>query len=90
MVNISKTSESALQKTNQAGLLQQLLNEVHKVDILAQLNCLELLSDLGMVEHGIVFLDQSGVIKQLETRLAESASDPMGGLLLPGDTQRNL
>ncbi|CAG2209228.1 PSMD5 [Mytilus edulis] len=84
IVHISKVSESALQKTRESGLLQLLLNEIHKDDILSQLNCLELLSDLGMVEHGIVFLDGAGIIKQIETLLSTSSTDPMGGLLLPG------
>ena len=84
LVNISKISESALQKTHETGLLQQLLNEIHKEDILTQLNCLELLSDLTLVEHGLIFLDRAGVIKQLEILMSTGATDPLAGLLLPG------
>jgi hypothetical protein len=55
----------------------QIINEIHKEDILTQLNCLELLSDLTLVEHGLIFLDRAGIIKQLEILMSTGATDPL-------------
>ncbi|XP_033732303.1 26S proteasome non-ATPase regulatory subunit 5-like [Pecten maximus] len=84
LVKICRVSVVALEYTHQSGMLQQLLNEVHKDDILLQLNCIELLSDLAMSEHCLVFLDQQGIISKLDEMIASVESDPMAGLLLPG------
>ncbi|XP_060078581.1 26S proteasome non-ATPase regulatory subunit 5-like [Ylistrum balloti] len=84
LVKICQLSVVALEYTHESGMLQQLLNEVHKDDILLQLNCIELLSDLAMSEHCLVFLDQQGIIRRLDDMIASVDTDPMAGLLLPG------
>ena len=66
------------------GLLQQFLNELHKDDILLQLNCLELLSDLAVTEHGLLYLDQEGVVGKLETLMQMTENDPLASFLIPG------
>lgn len=77
-------SISALEHTAQSGLLQQLLNEIYKDDILVQLNAIELLSELAMKEHGLTYLDEQGIVGKLESMMGSIESDPMAGLLLPG------
>ncbi|OWF54683.1 26S proteasome non-ATPase regulatory subunit 5-like [Mizuhopecten yessoensis] len=84
LVKIRQMSVVSLEYTYESGMLQQLLNEVHKDDILLQLNCIELLSDLALSEHCLVFLDQQGIISKLDNMIASVESDPMAGLLLPG------
>lgn len=84
LVKICQISVVALEYTHESGMLQQLLNEIHKDDVLVQLNCIELLSDLAMSEHCLVFLDQQGIISKLDNMMASVESDPMAGLLLPG------
>lgn len=84
LIQICKLSLAALENTHHSGLLQQLLNEVHKDDILVQLNAIEMLSDLTMVDHGLVYLDQQGIVGKLESMMGELDSHPLGNLLLPG------
>ena len=45
---------------------------------------LELLKDLALVDHGIVFLEQEGIIDRLEEMLRRVDSDPVISFLLPG------
>lgn len=87
LIQICKLSLAALENTHNSGLLQQLLNEVHKDDVLIQLNAIEMLSDLTMVDHGLVYLDQQGVVGKLESMMGDLDSNPLGNLLLPGLTK---
>ena len=48
---------------------------------------LELLKDLALVDHGIVFLEQEGIIDRLEEMLRRVDSDPLISFLLPGTSQ---
>lgn len=84
LIQICKLSLAALENTHNSGLLQQLLNEVHKDDVLIQLNAIEMLSDLTMVDHGLVYLDQQGIVGKLESMMGDLDSNPLGNLLLPG------
>ena len=49
-----------------------------------QLNVLELLKDLAQVHHGIVYLEQEGIITRLEEMLRRIDDDPLMSFLLPG------
>ncbi|XP_052219531.1 26S proteasome non-ATPase regulatory subunit 5-like [Dreissena polymorpha] len=84
IVNISGQCEAGLRMSFQSGLLQQFLNELHKDDILVQLNCLELLSHLASSEHGLAYLKEHDVIARLETMLRSAQDDPLAGFLIPG------
>lgn len=84
LIQICKLSLAALENTHNSGLLQQLLNEVYRVDILIQLNAIEMLSDLTMVDHGLIYLDQQGIVGKLESMMEDLESNPYGNLLLPG------
>lgn len=85
IIKISSQSVGGLQRCSESGLLQQFLNEVHRDDILVQLNCLELMSDLALTEHGLLYLDQQGAIGSLENMMKQSESDPLAGFLIPGN-----
>ena len=45
---------------------------------------LELLKDLALTHHGIVFLEQEGITDRLEEMLSRVDSDPLMSFLLPG------
>ena len=49
-----------------------------------QLNVLELLKDLALVHHGIVYLEQEGIIDRLEEMLTRVDNEPLMSFLLPG------
>lgn len=83
-IDLSVLSTQALEATVQSGLLQQLVNETSDTDILVQLNAIELVSDLARSPHGLRFLDQQGVVAQLEDVLIHLNDNPYAGLLLPG------
>ncbi|XP_013402299.1 26S proteasome non-ATPase regulatory subunit 5 isoform X1 [Lingula anatina] len=83
-IEISQNSPEALLMCSSNGFLQPLINDMYKDDILVQLNCIEMLSQLAMCQHGLLYLDQQGVLGKLETMMGNIESDPMMGLLLPG------
>lgn len=84
IVKIACVSPGALTATNNSGILQQLANELHKNDILLQLNSLELLKDLALCPHGFDYLDNQGIVAKLQDTLSTVDEDPMAGFLLPG------
>ncbi|WAR31298.1 PSMD5-like protein [Mya arenaria] len=84
IVAICRQSDMGLQRSSESGLVQHFLNELHKDDILVQLNCLELLSDLATTEHGLLYLDGRGVMSSLETMMTNVQSDPLATFLVPG------
>ena len=84
LIRICALWQTGLLFVAEKGLLQQFLNELHKDDILLQLNCLELLSDLAVTEHGLLYLDQEGVVGKLETLMQMTENDPLASFLIPG------
>lgn len=88
VVELSLMSPQALDASSHCGLLLKLVNEIYTDDILLQLNCLELLSDLAQSAHGLDFLNQQGVITKLEEMMMHAESLPMGAYLLPGTFER--
>lgn len=69
------------------GLLHQLLTELFEEsqpDILAQMNCIELLTNLAMTNHGFTWLTEEGVLDKLEVLLSKINSESILALLLPG------
>lgn len=53
-------------------------------DLLVQLNCLDMLSDLSMSSHGLQYLIDNGVVRKLENMLRQAETDNLIGFLLPG------
>ncbi|KAK2168053.1 hypothetical protein LSH36_21g11000 [Paralvinella palmiformis] len=66
------------------GLLQHLVNEVYKEDVLVRLNAIELLTRLASVQHGLDFMDNQGIMDRLDEMMKNVDSDPMMAFLLPG------
>uniref|UniRef100_T1J7S9 26S proteasome non-ATPase regulatory subunit 5 n=1 Tax=Strigamia maritima TaxID=126957 RepID=T1J7S9_STRMM len=84
IVKIATHSTQGLTKCEEWDLLSYILNEYQLNDILIQLNCLELLSDLAMAEHSLYFLETKGVINDLEKLLQQESMNGVSGFLLPG------
>jgi 26S proteasome non-ATPase regulatory subunit 5 len=68
-------------KSSASGLLQRLLNDLYKEDILVQLTCLDLLSNLALCDHGLQYLGEHGIVEKLENMME---TDPIVSFLLPG------
>ena len=85
LIRICATSPTGLLFVVEDGMLQQFVNELYKDDILLQLNCLELLSDLAITEHGLLYLDQEGIVGKLETMMQLTENDPVASFLVPGE-----
>ncbi len=69
-----------------SGLLTGLLRELDQSDdILAQLNCVELLLLLLESEEGRLFLEREGVMEKMDTLLGKAQTDPLGITLIPGE-----
>ncbi len=69
-----------------SGLLTSLLRELdQRDDILAQLNCVELLLLLLESEQGRLFLEGEGVMEKLDSLLGKAQEDPLGIALIPGE-----
>lgn len=83
-IQISKQSAEHLDKVE--CVLHQLFLALDTEDLLLQLNYFELLSDLSLVEHGFMYMDNKGIINKITLLLKklDEQSDPMRSLLLPG------
>ncbi|XP_074655352.1 26S proteasome non-ATPase regulatory subunit 5-like [Tubulanus polymorphus] len=84
IVDLANGSESAMQQCQASGVLDLLINEIYKDDLLVQLNCLDQLTDIAMTEHGLQFLIKQGIVLKLEQMLEILETDPMVSFLLPG------
>lgn len=83
-IRIAKLSPKTLDTVE--FILNQLYLAVDTDDLLLQLNYFELLSDLSLAEHGILYMENKGIIKKIMLLLKtlNEQSDPMRRLLLPG------
>ncbi|XP_023224982.1 26S proteasome non-ATPase regulatory subunit 5-like [Centruroides sculpturatus] len=74
-VKIACCSPQALQIVIEMQYLEQLTSEIYKDDMLLLLNCVELLTNLVLVEHGLVCLQQYGFLDNLQKLLTMSLGD---------------
>jgi 26S proteasome non-ATPase regulatory subunit 5 len=84
VTDLSRLSEDTLSTCCRSGLLQRLVNEIYKEDVLVQLNAIELLTRLASVQHGLTFMDAQGIMARLDEMMRNVDSDPMMSFLLPG------
>lgn len=85
-IDIQKNSVEAFQSCKRAGVFEKLLKELNSDDILVQMNCFELLTNLASSsEHGLVFLEQNGVMTKLHNMLLEAETNPLIDLVIPGE-----
>ena len=84
MAIVNGNSES-FELISASGLLTGLLKELEHNDILAQLNCVELLLELLECPEGVSFLEGQGVMEKLHTLLIKAQQDPFGEAILPGE-----
>lgn len=88
LVELCCFSEANLTAVASRGLLVPILAELQSDDILGQLNCLELLASLAATCHGLEHLQSSGTVEQVQQFLDNTDSNPLMGLLMPGQRYR--
>ncbi|KAJ9587033.1 hypothetical protein L9F63_019375, partial [Diploptera punctata] len=84
MVDIAVQSQEGLDAADKSGMLPNLLKELRGPDVLLQLNCLELLTNLALCDHGLHYLEHHGILKSLAAKVSAIDEDPLASLILPG------
>ncbi|XP_071949098.1 26S proteasome non-ATPase regulatory subunit 5-like [Antedon mediterranea] len=83
VTNISISNPEALNNTNVSGILQTLMSEVTKDDILVQMNSIEMIGSLATSKHGLDYLEKHGIVCKMEEMLEASESNPLVHFLMP-------
>ncbi|XP_072015580.1 26S proteasome non-ATPase regulatory subunit 5-like [Amphiura filiformis] len=83
ITKIASESDTALQYVTNSGLIQDLLKDLNCDDVLIQLNAAEMLTNLAMCQHGLMYLSQQGIVGRMESMMVEAESDPLQDFLLP-------
>ncbi|XP_031558026.1 26S proteasome non-ATPase regulatory subunit 5-like [Actinia tenebrosa] len=84
-IDIQKQSDEAFEACKVVGIFETLLKELEGDDILVQMNCFELLSNLASSsERGLLYLEEHGVVVKLYNMLLSTKEDPMMELAVPG------
>lgn len=84
LVAVSEKSVEGLQASHASGLLPLLLTEIKSTDHLIQLNALEVMNTLATCNHGLLYLQESGVIQYLVDKISKLEEEPLSFVLLPG------
>ncbi|XP_062561042.1 26S proteasome non-ATPase regulatory subunit 5 [Armigeres subalbatus] len=82
IVRLAKQSEQLLAAVER--FLQKAILELDGNDVLLQLNILQILSELSEANHGMVYLENSGVFDKLMSKIDRLEEDPLGTILIPG------
>ena len=84
MVSIQALSERAFKSCRNSGVWEKLMKELDGDDILLQLNCIELLTQLAdSGKNGLMFVEESGIVTRLKNLLISAETDPLMSLMLP-------
>lgn len=79
-------SVPGLEASNSSRILEQLLVELNKDDVLLLLTTLEFVTKLALTHHGFNYLESHGVVSYLANQITNLDSNPVGYLILPGKT----
>lgn len=84
MVSVQALSERAFKSCQNSGVLEKLTKELDGDDILLRLNCIELLTQLAdSGKNGLMFVEDSGIVRRLNNLLISAETDPLMSLMLP-------
>jgi len=84
IVKIAIIDEHHLESVRKTGFLDILVKAIHNDDFLLKLNCIELLTTLGLTPHGQKYMETTGVLSTMSTLLEECPNHPFADILLPG------
>jgi 26S proteasome non-ATPase regulatory subunit 5 len=84
-IEIQKQSAEAFETCKRAGIFEKLLHELEGDDILVQMNCFELLTNMASSsERGLLYLEEHGVMTKLHDMLLNVEGNPLMNLAIPG------
>lgn len=84
-IDIQKQSDEAFEACKLSGIFEKLLKELEGDDILVQMNCFELLTNLASSsERGLLYLEEHGVVVKLYNMLLSADENPLMELAVPG------
>eukprot|EP00794_Sanderia_malayensis_P016211 gene16211-17842_t len=85
-IRIFLSINEVLTKPGVTEIFNKLMNEINKSDdILTQLNCLEMLSEMASASSvGLKFISDSGTLDRLHNIFKLAEVDPLQGMLIPG------
>ncbi|XP_008555767.1 26S proteasome non-ATPase regulatory subunit 5 [Microplitis demolitor] len=84
IVDIAKSSKECLDASISSGLLDSLINILESDDVLLQLNALEALTDLATYDEGLNYLEQRGILNNLNKKISNPDENVLSNLLIPG------
>src|SRR6218665_64650 len=86
IVDIAMLSVEAMLRCSESSLLQLLMKELNRDDVVIQLNCLELLSKFSLCDHGFGYMEETGAVRRIEDLLAASRDNDYitSMLIIPG------
>ncbi|CAG9822654.1 unnamed protein product [Phaedon cochleariae] len=83
-VNVAKESESNFTLLRSTDIIDTMMEELKSNDILLRMNIIEIIIDLGLSPHGFIFLEESGILKELFSVLDDSENPITLELCQPG------
>ncbi|XP_054272652.1 26S proteasome non-ATPase regulatory subunit 5 [Macrosteles quadrilineatus] len=83
-VEISVNSIPGLEASKASNILESLLSELKKDDVLLLLNTLEFITKLALTYHGFGYLESHGVVHHLSTQINNIENNPLASLVLSG------
>ena len=85
LVEICSISQEHLEMVDKEGLLNDLFIDLKKdEDVLVQLNAIEIISNLAESKQGFEYLKSLNILSNMDVRLNEVSSGPLGHFLMPG------
>lgn len=66
------------------SVIDRLCTDLDTSDILFELNVVNLLSDLAQTDHGLLYLENKGIMKKIAEKLEKLHQNPLRNLLFPG------
>merc|ERR1719340_598242 len=85
MVDICAISHEHIEIIAKEGFLKGLFIDLKKdEDVLVQLNAIEIISNLAESKQGFEYLKSLNILSNMDVRLNEVSSGPLGHFLMPG------
>ncbi|XP_060524269.1 26S proteasome non-ATPase regulatory subunit 5 [Cylas formicarius] len=82
LVKISVISEHSFNKLREIGFISCIIEELNTNDVLFRMNIVEILTPLGMCDHGYAFLDENKILSNFLSIICISDLDKDVSLLL--------